>query len=254
MRRHQRAQARAVDERDVVHVQHDFLFAFGDQALHFFAQRVALFAQHDAPVKRNHRHAVHFPLVIFKATFFPPHRKAVPAATRAGTTKLINNSPRTTCNNRRLGKPICNAAIPAAASTPDNSAKHLPPRPPRTVQLSLARHLAQIPQPALAEPGQVPVSRHYSRPVVYSTSPANCVAQGALASRPPLALVATAITHRGTTRCALRRGLLSCPTFSLLSLISTTCLHLPPKFAVSVSIPKPAVSTTTDPPTLLPSK
>lgn len=75
-----------------------------------------------------------------------------------------------------------------------------------------------MPQPALAEPGQAPVSRHYSRPVVYSTSPANCVAQGALAlasrllSRP----LPPAITRRGTTR----RALLSSPNFSLLSLIS----------------------------------
>jgi len=109
---------------------------------------------------------------------FPPHRIAVPAATRAGTTKLINNSPRTTCNIRRPGISTCNAAIPAAASTPDNSAKDLPLPLPHTLQLSTQRYVAQIPPPTPAEPGQAPVSRHYSRPVVYSTSPANCVAPG----------------------------------------------------------------------------
>ncbi len=62
MRGDQRAQARAVDERDVRHVQHDFRFSFSDQALHFFAQRVALFAEYDAAVQRHHGHAIHFPV------------------------------------------------------------------------------------------------------------------------------------------------------------------------------------------------
>jgi hypothetical protein len=39
-----------------------FFFSLGDQAFHFFAQRVALFAEHDAPVQRHHGHAVHFPV------------------------------------------------------------------------------------------------------------------------------------------------------------------------------------------------
>ena len=62
MRGHQRAQARAVDERDVRHVQHDFRLSFSDQALHFFPQRVALFAEYDAAVQRHHGHAIHFPV------------------------------------------------------------------------------------------------------------------------------------------------------------------------------------------------
>ena len=46
----QSAETGAVDEGDIVHVQDDFLFAFGDQCLDFFTKRVALFAQHDAAV------------------------------------------------------------------------------------------------------------------------------------------------------------------------------------------------------------
>jgi hypothetical protein len=38
----------------------------GQKRLHFFAQRVAFFAQHDSPVERNHRHAVHFALTHFQ--------------------------------------------------------------------------------------------------------------------------------------------------------------------------------------------
>lgn len=108
--------------------------------------------------------------------YFPPHRIAVPAATRAGTIELFSNSPRTTYSIRRPGKPICNAAIPAAASTPGNSAKRLPlrsrPRSPR----SPARFPSK-PPPAPALPGLLPASRHLSRPDSYSTSPVNCVAQ-----------------------------------------------------------------------------
>jgi len=62
MRGHKRAETRAVDERDVRHVQHDFFLSFGDQALHFFAKRVALFTQHDASIQRHHGHAIHFPV------------------------------------------------------------------------------------------------------------------------------------------------------------------------------------------------
>ena len=138
MRGDQRAQARAVDERDVVHVQDNFLFALGDQAFSLFrAARCSLRQERcgrPAPPRTRH------PLPGSSSSMprvFLLISEAVPAATRAGTTQLINNSPRRTCNIRRPGKSTCNAATPAAASTPDNSAKHLPPRPPRSLQLSL---------------------------------------------------------------------------------------------------------------------
>ena len=60
MRSDQGAEAGAVDKSDVVHVEDDFLFSVGDQALHFFAQRIALFTQNDAAVQRHHGHAIHF--------------------------------------------------------------------------------------------------------------------------------------------------------------------------------------------------
>jgi hypothetical protein len=82
--------------------------------------------------------------------------------------------------------------IPAAASTPDNSAKHLSP----------ARLLVQRPLPAPGELGQAPVSRHYSRPDVYSTSPANCVAQAPSSPPPDLSLV-----HPASDSAALDRTL-----------------------------------------------
>ena len=62
MRGDQSAQTRAVDERDVRHVQYNFFLPFGDQALHLFAQRVALFSEHDAPIQRHHGYAIHFPV------------------------------------------------------------------------------------------------------------------------------------------------------------------------------------------------
>src|SRR4029077_3427112 len=60
MRGYQRAETRAVDEGDVVHVEDDFLFTFGEQAFYFFAQGVALFSQNNAAVQRHHGHAIHF--------------------------------------------------------------------------------------------------------------------------------------------------------------------------------------------------
>jgi len=62
MRGHKRAETRAVDERDVRHVQHNFFLSFGDQAIHLFAKRVALFSEHDASIQRHHGHAIHFPV------------------------------------------------------------------------------------------------------------------------------------------------------------------------------------------------
>ena len=67
VRGHQRAQARAVNERDVVHVEHNFFLAFGQQTLHFLAERVALVAEHDPPIQRDHRHAIHFALRQFQS-------------------------------------------------------------------------------------------------------------------------------------------------------------------------------------------
>src|SRR6202035_189402 len=86
----------------------------------------------------------------------------------------------------------------------DNTAKH-PPSP--TLQLSPARHVPQIPQPAPGEPGQAPVSRHYSRPDVYSTSPANCVAEApsSPSSRP-------ALVHCTSDSAALDPHAVSSPT------------------------------------------
>ena len=104
---------------------------------------------------------------------FPPRQIAVPAATRAGTTKLISNSPRTTCSIRRQSKPVCSAAIPVSSSTPDNSTKHPSPRHPPPLQPSPATIPPRNPPPTPAEPGQVLASRHLSRPDSYSTSPRN---------------------------------------------------------------------------------
>jgi hypothetical protein len=53
-------QARAVDERYVVHVQHNLLLSFRHHALDLFPERVAFFPQHDSPVQRDHGYAVHF--------------------------------------------------------------------------------------------------------------------------------------------------------------------------------------------------
>ena len=50
----------AVDVLDVVHIQDDLLLSFGDQALQFLTQSIALLAEHDAAVQRHHGHAVHF--------------------------------------------------------------------------------------------------------------------------------------------------------------------------------------------------
>src|SRR5467141_2370837 len=54
------AQPGAVDESDVVHVEDNFLFSFGDQALDLFTQGVAFLAEYDTAVQRQHRHAIHF--------------------------------------------------------------------------------------------------------------------------------------------------------------------------------------------------
>src|SRR6267143_1709601 len=60
MRGDERAEPGAVDKGDVVHVQDDLPFAFGDQAFYFFAQRVAFLTEHNAAVQRHHGDAIHF--------------------------------------------------------------------------------------------------------------------------------------------------------------------------------------------------
>src|SRR5258708_1343897 len=84
MRGHQRPEPGAVNEGHVVHVQHDFLFAGGNQAFHFFAKRVALFSQHDAPIQRHHCHAIHFPVRHLECHVVLSSSIAVPAATVPG--------------------------------------------------------------------------------------------------------------------------------------------------------------------------
>src|SRR6266550_1475206 len=54
------AQPSAVDECDVVHVEDNFLFSFGDQAFYLFAQGIAFLAENDSAVQRHHGHAIHF--------------------------------------------------------------------------------------------------------------------------------------------------------------------------------------------------
>ena len=56
----ERSQPGAVDERDVVHVEDNFLFTFGHQSFYFFAQGVAFLAEHNAPVQCHNGHAIHF--------------------------------------------------------------------------------------------------------------------------------------------------------------------------------------------------
>src|SRR5882762_2795701 len=124
VRRHQRPQPRAVDERHIVHIQHDLLFSGGDQALHFFAKRVALFAEHDAAVQRHHCHAIHFAVRHLQSHVLISSSVAVPAATRP-VPQHISNSPRKTCNSRTPRRSVCSAAIPAAGNKRDNSARRL---------------------------------------------------------------------------------------------------------------------------------
>jgi hypothetical protein len=57
---HQSAEAGAVNITDLRQIQHDLFLAGGEQALHLFTKRIALFAQHDAPFDLQHRHAIHF--------------------------------------------------------------------------------------------------------------------------------------------------------------------------------------------------
>src|SRR5712692_11364388 len=183
MRRHQRSQPGAIDKRHVVHVEHDFLFATGDQAFHFFAKRVALFTEHDAPIQRHHSHAIHFAVRHLKCHILISSSEAAPAATRAGPAEHISNSPRKTCNSRRPDKSAYSAATPAAGNRRDNTAKHLPAEP-RVV--ALAAQLAAIRRPRHpAEPERAPdlpeqalVSRHVPRRDGYSTSTCKGKAQG----------------------------------------------------------------------------
>src|ERR1700737_3967896 len=69
MRGHQGTEAGAVDERDIGHVQHDFLFAFRHQSLHPFAQCVAFLTEHDTAIQGYDRDAVHFAIRKFQCHF-----------------------------------------------------------------------------------------------------------------------------------------------------------------------------------------
>src|ERR1700690_3063978 len=59
---HQGAEAGAVDVADLREVEHDFLFAGCEKALHLFAERVAFFAQHNASFDLQHGYAINFPI------------------------------------------------------------------------------------------------------------------------------------------------------------------------------------------------
>src|SRR5216684_1379092 len=183
MRRHQRSQPGAIDKRHVVHVEHDFLFATGDQAFHFFAKRVALFTEHDAPVQRNHSHAIHFAVRHLKCHILISSSEAAPAATGAGPAEHISNSPRKTCNSRKPDKSAYSATTPAAGNRRDNTAKHLPAEQrvfALAAQLAAARpprHPAE-PERAPGWPEQALASRHVPRRDGYSTSTCRGKAQG----------------------------------------------------------------------------
>lgn len=83
MRGHQGAQAGAVDEGDVVHVEDNLFLAFGDQGFNFFAQRVAFFAEHDTAVHSHHCDAVHFAIRHLQC-----HVVSSSSAARSGDTGL----------------------------------------------------------------------------------------------------------------------------------------------------------------------
>ena len=57
---YQSAESGAVDVADVGQIKHDFLFAGCEQAFHLFAERIAFFAEHDAPFDLEHGNAIHF--------------------------------------------------------------------------------------------------------------------------------------------------------------------------------------------------
>src|SRR5450755_2410444 len=121
----QGAEAGTVDEGDVVHVEDDFLFAFGDQTLHFFAQCVAFFTEHDAAIQGYDGDAVHFAIRKFQCHFVSSSSEKGSGAWTPSATKLINNSLRRTCNNRKRYKSTCSGAIRAAANRQGNSTKRV---------------------------------------------------------------------------------------------------------------------------------
>ena len=72
MRSNQCPQPRAVDILDVVHIQDDFLLSFGDQALQFLTQSIALLAEHDAAFQLRTRRPLRGPPSSMPC-LFPPH-------------------------------------------------------------------------------------------------------------------------------------------------------------------------------------
>src|ERR1700674_437015 len=100
MRRYQGAEPGAVDEGHVVHVQHDILLAAGDQAFHFFAKGIALFAEHNAPIQPHHCHAIHFEVRHFECHVLISSLEAGPA--KDGPAQHISNSRRTISTPLRL--------------------------------------------------------------------------------------------------------------------------------------------------------
>src|SRR5207253_7678022 len=149
MRGDQRAEAGAVNEGYVVHIQDNFLFSFGEQAFYFLAQGIAFLAEHNAAVQRDHSHAVHFAVrhlqshvsssssengsggnprrsrKVYQKRMFPGalHRKSKTG--QRSNHQAPNNSPRRTCNSRIPNRSTYSAETPTAASKRDSTAKDL---------------------------------------------------------------------------------------------------------------------------------
>src|SRR6266403_4059898 len=172
VRSHQRAQSRAINECDVVHIQDDLFLSVGQQGLDFFPQRSAFFAQYDSSVKRNHRHAVHFALTNFQChdCFLLigkrvrrqpiPEPKSIPfffpVFVRTNPETLVSSSPRKTCSSRRRCRSACSAWTPAAASRLDKIAKHPPSAGSLRGRLPSVRNCCRIPQQRCSPQKHVP--------------------------------------------------------------------------------------------------